>query len=31
MYLFVAAVYFVLCYALSSLVRRLQQRVAVIR
>ena len=31
MYLFVALVYFVLCYALSLLVRKLQQRVAIIR
>jgi len=31
MYLFVAAVYFVLCYALSYLVKRLQQKFAVIR
>ena len=31
MYTFVALVYFVLCLALSSLVRRLQQRVAIIR
>lgn len=31
MYLFVALVYFVLCYALSMLVKRLQQRVAIIR
>jgi len=31
MYLFVAVVYFVLCYALSMLVKRLQQRVAIIR
>ena len=31
MYLFVALVYFVLCYALSMLVRRLQLRVAIIR
>jgi glutamate/aspartate transport system permease protein len=31
MYLFVAAVYFVLCYALSYLVKRLQQKIAVIR
>ncbi|MGB6053995.1 MAG: amino acid ABC transporter permease [Burkholderiaceae bacterium] len=31
MYLFVAVVYFVICYALSQLVKRLQQRVAIIR
>lgn len=31
MYVFVAVVYFVLCYALSFLVRRLQKRVAIIR
>ena len=31
MYLFVAIVYFVLCYALSLLVKRLQLRVAIIR
>jgi glutamate/aspartate transport system permease protein len=31
MYLFVAVVYFVLCFALSSMVRRLQHRVAVLR
>jgi glutamate/aspartate transport system permease protein len=31
MYLFVAVVYFVICYALSWLVKRLQQRVAIIR
>ena len=31
MYLFVAVVYFVLCYALSMLVKRLQLRVAIIR
>ena len=31
MYLFVAIVYFVLCYALSMLVKRLQLRVAIIR
>jgi glutamate/aspartate transport system permease protein len=31
MYLFVAVVYFVLCYALSFLVKKLQQRVAIIR
>jgi len=31
MYLFVAAVYFVLCYALSYLVKRLQRKIAVIR
>jgi glutamate/aspartate transport system permease protein len=30
MYLFVALVYFVLCYALSALVRRLQRRLAVV-
>jgi len=31
MYLFVAAVYFVLCYTLSYLVKRLQRKIAVIR
>ncbi|HEV2612446.1 MAG TPA: ABC transporter permease subunit [Noviherbaspirillum sp.] len=31
MYLFVAVVYFVLCFGLSLLVRKLQQRVAIIR
>ncbi|MGB3941877.1 MAG: amino acid ABC transporter permease [Candidatus Manganitrophaceae bacterium] len=31
MYLFVALVYFILCFLLSSLVKRLQQRVAVVR
>jgi glutamate/aspartate transport system permease protein len=31
MYLFVAVVYFVLCSALSWLVRRLQRKVAIIR
>jgi glutamate/aspartate transport system permease protein len=31
MYLFVALVYFILCYSLSLLVKQLQQRVAVIR
>jgi glutamate/aspartate transport system permease protein len=31
MYLFVAVVYFVLCYALSYLVKKLQTRVAIIR
>jgi glutamate/aspartate transport system permease protein len=31
MYLFVAAVYFVLCYTLSNLVKRLQRKIAVIR
>jgi len=31
MYLFVAVVYFILCYALSMLVKRLQLRVAIIR
>jgi glutamate/aspartate transport system permease protein len=31
MYLFVAIVYFLLCYGLSLLVKRLQQRVAIIR
>ena len=31
MYTFVALVYFVLCFGLSSLVKRLQQRVAIIR
>jgi glutamate/aspartate transport system permease protein len=31
MYLFVAVVYFVLCYGLSMLVKRLQLRVAIIR
>ena len=31
MYLFVAIVYFILCYSLSLLVKQLQQRVAIIR
>jgi glutamate/aspartate transport system permease protein len=31
MYLFVAVVYFVLCYGLSALVKRLQLRVAIVR
>jgi len=31
MYLFVAVVYFILCYALSHLTKRLQLRIAVIR
>ena len=31
MYLFVAAVYFVLCYTLSFMVKRLQKKIAVIR
>ena len=31
MYLFVAVVYFVICYALSFLVKRLQQKIAIIR
>ncbi|MDB5842325.1 MAG: gltK [Herminiimonas sp.] len=31
MYLFVAIVYFVLCFTLSSLVKRLQKRIAIIR
>jgi len=31
MYLFVAVVYFVLCYTLSYLVKRLQKKIAVIR
>ena len=31
MYLFVAVVYFVLCYTLSFFVKRLQKRIAVIR
>ena len=31
MYIFVAVVYFVLCLALSALVKQLQQRVAIIR
>ncbi|MGA8055377.1 MAG: amino acid ABC transporter permease [Burkholderiales bacterium] len=31
MYLFVAAVYFVICYTLSVLVKRLQRKIAVIR
>ena len=30
-YLLAAVVYFVICYALSSLVRRLQARVAIVR
>ena len=31
MYLFVAVVYFVMSYALSSLVKRLESRIAIIR
>ena len=31
MYLFVALVYFILCFSLSMLVKRLQQRVAIVR
>jgi glutamate/aspartate transport system permease protein len=31
MYLFVAVVYFVLCFGLSSLVKRLQKRIAIVR
>ena len=31
MYLFVAVVYFIMCYSLSLLVKRLQQKVAIIR
>ena len=31
MYLFVAIVFFVLCYALSFMVKRLQRKIAVIR
>ncbi|MFZ6649134.1 amino acid ABC transporter permease [Undibacterium sp. TJN25] len=31
MYLFVAVVYFILCFSLSSLVKKLQQKVAIIR
>lgn len=31
MYLFVALVYFVMCFSLSGLVKRLQQRVAIVR
>jgi glutamate/aspartate transport system permease protein len=31
MYLFVAVVYFIISYALSNLVKRLQQRIAIIR
>jgi len=31
MYLFVALVYFILCYALSSLVKRLEHKIAIIR
>ncbi|GGC80108.1 amino acid ABC transporter permease [Undibacterium terreum] len=31
MYLFVAVVYFILCFSLSALVKKLQQRVAIIR
>jgi glutamate/aspartate transport system permease protein len=30
-YLIAAVVYFIICYALSSLVRRLQARVAIVR
>ncbi len=31
MYLFIAVVYFILCFALSSLVKKLQSRIAIIR
>jgi glutamate/aspartate transport system permease protein len=31
MYLFVAIVYFVLCYSLSFMVKRLQHRIAIVR
>jgi glutamate/aspartate transport system permease protein len=31
MYTFVAVVYFIICYSLSMLVKRLQERIAVIR
>jgi glutamate/aspartate transport system permease protein len=31
MYLFVAVVYFVICYGLSLLVKRLQARIAIVR
>jgi len=31
MYLFVAVVYFILCYALSYMAKRLQQRIAIVR
>jgi glutamate/aspartate transport system permease protein len=31
MYLFVAVVYFIMCFGLSLLVKKLQQRVAIIR
>ncbi len=31
MYLFAAAVYFVICFAASTLVKRLQTRIAIIR
>jgi len=31
MYLFVAVVYFVICFSLSLLVKRLQNRIAIIR
>jgi glutamate/aspartate transport system permease protein len=31
MYLFVAIVYFALCFVLSTLVKRLQKRIAIIR
>ena len=31
MYLFVALVYFIICYSLSILVKRLQNRIAIVR
>ena len=31
MYLFVAVVYFILCFSLSALVKRLQAKIAIIR
>ena len=31
MYLFVAIVYFILCYTLSFMVKRLQRRIAIVR
>jgi glutamate/aspartate transport system permease protein len=31
MYSFVAVVYFIICYGLSTMVKRLQDRIAIIR
>jgi glutamate/aspartate transport system permease protein len=31
MYLFVAVVYFILCYSLSAAVKQLQRRIAIVR